>query len=63
MFALLMCKRSSTLLPVLLYMYMFSGRLHGVSGQIREVESDDVVETLLSMSGICTVSCIFSTGA
>ena len=47
-------------MPVLLYLYLFSGWVHGFSGQIREVESDDVVETPVSMYGVCTVSCIFS---
>lgn len=60
MFALLLRKRSSPLLPVMLYLSMFSGWVQGFSGQIREVESDDVVDTLVRMYGICTVSCFFS---
>lgn len=56
--ALLLHKTSSSLLPVVLYLYEFSGWVHRFSGQIGEVQSDDVVETLVSMYGICTASCI-----
>lgn len=63
MLALFLRKRSFSVLPVLLYLYVFSGRVRGFSGQIRKVEGDDVVETLVSMYVICTVSCIFSSEA